>query len=190
MPFLRLPYKIPEYQKLIYVKTNIGGFFFDAFLSIDHTSKLNITEHPVETGANISDHAFVEPAELTMEIGMSDAMKSIVNGQFKTGKSRSVTAYQVLKELQAQRVPLQVYTRLGLYKNMLIETITAPDDYKTKYGLRATVNLREVIIARTQTVKISSRPQVTATTNSGNVETVQPNQSIAYQLMQMITGGN
>lgn len=185
----KLPQKLPEFQKLIYLKTNVAGYFFDAFLSIDHTSKLNITEHPIESGANVSDHAFLEPKELTMEIGMSDCMKSIVSGQFKKGNSRSVTAYRTLIELQAQKVPLQIYTRLGIYRNMLIETISAPDDYKTRYGLNVTVTFREVFIAKTQTVKISARPQVTNTTNTGNIEPVQANESIAYQLKKILTGG-
>ena len=183
-----LPYKLAENQQLIYVYTNVAGYFFDAFLRVDHTTKLNITQHPVETGANITDHAFIEPAELVIEIGMSDTAKSIVKGQFNDGDSRSVTAYKLLKELQQQRIPLQINTRLGLYKNMLIETIAAPDDYKTLYGLRATVTFREIIIASTKTVKISARPHVTDSTNRGNVEPVVPNQSFAYQLAVSIYG--
>jgi hypothetical protein len=184
-----LPYKLPKLQQLIYVKTNIAGYFFDAFLRIDHKSKLNITSHPVETGANITDHAFVEPQELVIEIGMSDTANSLVKGQFATGKSRSVTAYKLLKELQMQRIPLQIYTRLGLYKNMLIEVISVPDDYRTQYGLNATVTFREIIIARTKTVKVSARAQVTDSTNRGNVEPVEPNKSILKQINEMMFGG-
>jgi hypothetical protein len=181
-----LPYKLPDLQRLIYLKTNVAGYFFDAFFRVDHTSKLNITEHPVETGANISDHAFVEPAELVIEIGMSDTAKSIVKGQFTDGKSRSVTAYKLLKELQAQRIPLQIHTRLSNYKNMLIETISVPDDYRTQYSLKATVTFKEILIASTKTVKISARPQVTDSTNKGSVEPVEPNQSILKQLSNMV----
>lgn len=184
-----LPHKIPgDIQKLIYLKTNVAGYFFDAFLRVDHTIKLNITEHPVETGANISDHAYLEPKQLIIEIGMSDSSKSLVAGQFSGGSSRSVTAYKLLKELQSQRVPLQIFTRLGVYKNMLIETISAPDDYKTRYSLNATVTFKEIIIAKTKTVKISARPQVTDSTNMGNKELVKPNQSLLYQGNQLLFG--
>jgi hypothetical protein len=176
-----LPNKLPQNKSLIYAKTNVAGYFFDAFLRVDHTSKLNITEHPVETGANISDHAFIEPAELIIEIGMSDTAKSIVKGQFTGKHSRSVTAYQILKELQAQRIPLQIHTRLSDYKNMLVETISVSDDYTTLYALKATVTFREVIIASTKTVKISARPNTTDSTNRGNVEPEDPNQSVMYQ---------
>lgn len=176
-------------KNMIYAKTNVAGYFFDAFLRIDHTSKLNITSHPVETGSNISDHAFIEPQELIMEIGMSDAVKSFVNGQFATGRSRSVTAYNLLKELQMQRIPLQINTRLGVYKNMLVETISVPDDYTSLYSLKATVTFREIVISKTKTVKISARAQVTDKSNKGNVEPVEPNQSILKQLGVLIAGG-
>lgn len=180
----------PLIQQLIYVATNIGGFFFDAFLQIDHESSLTITSHPVETGASISDHAFVNPALLTMQIGMSDAAEALSVDQFTQGPTRSVTAYQVLLELQRLRIPMQVMTRLKIYKNMLIETISVPDDYTTVYGLKATVVMKEVLVATVQTVKISARPHVTDSTNRGVVDPQIPNQSVAFQLVGELLGGN
>ena len=41
-----------EGSELIYVKTNIAGYFFDAFLDMEHTSEMKITSHPVQQGAN------------------------------------------------------------------------------------------------------------------------------------------
>lgn len=175
-------------EQYVLMHTNVGGWFFDAFLKTDHTSKLTITEHPVQTGANITDHSFLQPKELTMEIGMSDCAISIIPGQFYEGSARSVTAFNVLMDLQKQRIPIQVSTRLGQYKNMLIETITSPDDYKTATGLRASVTFKEVIVANVTTVNISARPQVTDTTNRGNIEPVTPNQSIASSITEKITG--
>jgi hypothetical protein len=172
---------MPEIKDLIMVKTNIGSYFFDAFLRLDHTSKLTITQHPVQTGANISDHAFLEPKELTIEVGMTDVAQDIIPGQFAGSWSRSVKAYEILKDLQAARIPLQVLTRLGLYKNMLIETISAPDDYRTLYGLKATITMREVLVATVQTVKTSAKPHITNSTNRGEVQPVETDESMLYQ---------
>lgn len=167
-------------SSLVYLKTNIGGWFFDAFLRSTHTSRLNITQHPVQTGAALTDHAFLQPKELSMEIGMSDAATSLVPGQFTGGWSRSVQAFKVLTELQALRVPLQVHSRLGLYQNMLIEEISAPDDYTTLYGLRCTVMLREIMVAQVRTVKVSAKPAVTNQANRGKLEPA--NVSVLQQL--------
>lgn len=170
------PYREEDIPQLVGIKTNIESYFFDAFLKVDHTSKLTMTSHPVEQGANITDHAYLEPQTITMEIGMSDACVSYVSGQFQQKYTRSVSAYDTLLKLQAERQPLTVHTRLKTYKNMLIENITAPDDYTTLFGLRVTVTLTEIITAKTQTVtienKTSAEPQKTGTTKKGTVQPI------------------
>jgi len=170
-----------DVEQLIYVKTNIGGYFFDAILRTEHTTSLTITNHPVETGAAVSDHCFVNPSVLVMEVGMSDVSKSIISGQFSGGWSRSVTAYKVLLELQKIRIPIQIVTRINVYKNMLIEIISVPDDIKTLHGLKATVTLREIFIATVKAVKVSARPQATDSTQKGEVQAIPSNESFLYQ---------
>jgi len=177
------PSSTQSVQDKVYVKTNIAGYFFDAILQTNYTRSLTITQHPVETGAAISDHAFVNPVELTMQIGMSDVMKSIIQGQFSQGGSRSKTAFEVLAQLQSQRIPMDVMTtKFGQFKNMLIETIAVPDDYTTQFGLKATVTLKEVFVATVKTVKVSARPQVTDSTNRGEVVPQAPNASVWKQI--------
>lgn len=39
-----------------YLDTSLGKFIFDAYFNISHESNLTITEHPIQSGANISDH--------------------------------------------------------------------------------------------------------------------------------------
>lgn len=165
-------------SELVLVKTNIGGFFFDAVLNEQHDSELTITQHPVQTGANIADHSFLNPSTLTMEIGMSDAMATMLEGQFTEYYTKSVSAYEKLRELQALRLPLAVHTRLHHYDNMLIQNITAPDNYRTQYGLRCTVTLQEIFVVDVATGTVSTRNWASSgTTNRGEVqpqETEQP----------------
>lgn len=177
-------------QQLIYVKTNIGGYFFDAYFQVTHTKSATVTEHPVETGASISDHSFINPAVLEMQIGMTDVAVSIADGQFKaTGApSRSIAAFMVLDELMKQRVPMQVVTRIKIYQNMLITNISVPDDYLTGNGLKATVTFKEILVAVVRTVKISARPQSTDTTSKGTVQPTAPNQSILKSLDASLFG--
>ncbi|MDL2289128.1 hypothetical protein LJC32_07145 [Oscillospiraceae bacterium OttesenSCG-928-F05] len=153
---------------LIGIRPSVGGLYFDAILKTDHTSKITATDHPVESGANITDHAYVEPDEISVEIGVSDS--AIEAGSFGTG-ARSITAFQALRKLQQSRQPFTVVTRLHTYKNMLISSISAPDDFSTMNALKAVIMMREIIIVSTQTVTVSARasaePQKTSTTNSG-----------------------
>jgi len=160
----------PKIKSKVYVKTNIGGWFFDAYLRMTHSSQLKMTEHPVQAGASLTDHAFLQPRTLTIEVGMTDVAQSYIPGQFSGGQSRSIQAYRVLMDLQAMRIPIQVHTRLHLYQNMLIEVLSAPDDYTTRHGLRCSVTFKEVLVAQVKTVRISARPEVTDSSKRGKQE--------------------
>lgn len=43
-----------------------GLFIFDVITMERHSSGLRVTENPIETGSNISDHAVLEPKEITI----------------------------------------------------------------------------------------------------------------------------
>ena len=178
------------YDALLYCKTNIGGYFFDGFIKVDHSIELQTTSNPVETGASIVDHAYVKPAELTMKVMMSDVHQSLVPGQFTGASFRSVNAWQVLRKLQSDRIPMSVFTRLGLYTNMLITKLTASDTAETFRALSAEVTLREIPVARVKTVKISSADQTTINTEMGKIEASQINDELQSLLYQWYGGGS
>lgn len=157
--------------QLALCKTNIGGLFFDAVISVSTEHTATITSHPVQLGANISDHMYLEPISITMEIAMSDAMDSMVYGQWNGGYTKSVSAYRMLCDLQARRIPITVLTRLNQYPDMVIESISVNDDYKSLYGLRATVSLKQVFVAEATTDTVSARSWVTdADANRGEAQ--------------------
>lgn len=173
-----------DQQQLFYAKTAIQtgdgtkSYFFDAVLRVEHNSEMRITEHPIQTGANISDHAYQMPARLIFEIGMSDAMATLGPNSWSNAYTKSVSAYQTLLSLMQSRIALNIHTRLYTYSNMLIESIRAPDDYKTQFGGKFTVNFRQIITAQVSLVVSSSR-SATTITNSGSVNiTAAPDSSL------------
>ena len=178
------------YDALLYCKTNIGGYFFDGFMQVEHNIELQTTSNPVETGASVVDHAYVKPAELVMKVMMSDVHQSLVPGQFTGASFRSVNAWQVLRKLQSDRIPMSVFTKLGLYTNMLITKLTATDTAETFRALSAEVTLREIPVARVKTVKISSADQTTINTEMGKIEASQINDELQSLLYQWYGGGS
>lgn len=86
--------------------------------------------------------------------------------------SRSVNAFNALLAMKIEGIPLTCVTRLHTYNNMVITSITSDDTNETKYGLRATVTMREVISPELQKVQVNSsvvpHAQITQTTNSGS----------------------
>lgn len=175
----------------VYIRYSINNYVFDGIVRAEHTKRTRITSHPVQTGANITDHAFIEPNELMLEIAMSDAMRDKVAGQFGTGDGRSQKAYETLVAMQKARQPLTVVTRLETYNNMLIENISVPDDNKTIYGLSATVTLKEIFIVEVGTTTVSARPQTTNTTQGGDLQaesTEDKNESTLSKIEGVIKG--
>lgn len=176
------------YDALLYCKTNIAGYFFDGYLDVSINSELEITSHPVETGASIADHAYLKPQEITMTVLMSDVHESLVPGQFTGGWSRSVTAYNILKKIQSDRITVSVLTRLGLFKNMILKSVIADDTDIELFGLRARVTLVELPVARVRTVEISEADQTTIQTEMGNIASTYPNNTELESILSMIAG--
>lgn len=173
-----------SYDAMLFCKTNIAGYFFDGFMSVSHERKLTITQNPVETGAAIVDHAYVNPSSVTMQIMMSDVHQSIIPGQFSDLTFRHTSAWAVLKQIQESRIPVDVFTKLGYYKNMLIEEISADDTKETFRALSATVKLTEIPVARVKTVKISKASQTTINTKMAEVQV----DNIDRSILSRITG--
>ena len=158
-------------------------------MQVDHSIELQTTQNPVETGASIVDHAYVKPAEVVMRVMMSDVHQSLVPGQFTGTRFRSTNAWQVLRKLQSDRIPMSIFTRLGLYTNMLITKLTTSDTAETFRALSAEVTLKEIPVARVKTVKISSADQTTVKTEMGKIEASQISNDMQSLLYQWYGGG-
>lgn len=156
------------------------SYVFDAVLSLEHEQSLTKTRHPVQTGAAITSHAYLEPAALVMYVLMSDVVGQYVASnqtkapfiqQFSGNPSKSVSAYQQMLTLQKARIPLTVVTRLRTYTNMLIDKVSPHEDSKSITGARFRIEFSQIFIASTQINPTSVRPNDTNTTGLGTVNT-------------------
>ena len=176
-------------------KWPIGGVYFDGIMRTEHVSRVRPTQYPVQTGVTMTDHAIIEPAELTIEIMMSDchttsfvtnnlfldtvyqSLQKIAlysnfvkaNQDMTAGDGRAAKTWLTLKAMQLSRQPMVVETRLQTNQNMLIEELSAPDDAKTLNALKTTVRLREVIVAYVAETQTSARVAAYTNTNGGQV---------------------
>lgn len=140
-------------------KRTLGGIVFDAVFEENHEDSLSITEHPVEQGAAISDHAYKKPVSVTIRAGASDSGGGLIGGAVRsiTGEKRSVSVYEQLRKLQDSREPFDIVTGKRAYKNMLIETLSVSTDATTENALIVTADCREVIIVRTVITSVPPR---------------------------------
>lgn len=137
-------------EATIYVKRSMGRPGekpIQGFMVVDErgTDRLTITQHPVEQGAKITDHAYLEPAELTMRM-MSTAATPVATGN----PNYLANLYADLLALQASRNLLQVVSGKRLYPTMLIASIELTTDEKTENALMIQITCREVIIVQTR----------------------------------------
>ena len=126
---------------------------------VEETSRddLQITEHPVEVGSTISDHAYAKPREVTLRWSWSN-----------TGRYESFMqdVYATLKAIQVARQPMNIYTGKCAYQSMLIASLGVTTNTASEYSLASVMVCREVIIVSTQAVQVpqsaQSSPQSTA----------------------------
>jgi hypothetical protein len=153
---------------LIRPQRSLGGVVFDVTIEEKHEDSLIITEHPVEKGAPISDHAYAKPKTVTIRGGVSDSGASLATSA-TSGEGRSVKLYDQLRTLQASREPFAIVTGLRSYKNMMIETLSVPVDATTGSALILTADCREVLIVETKSTSMPPRSKHADGAKTGGV---------------------
>ena len=177
----------------------IGLIVPSVVISEKHNDTLEITEHPVEVGAAISDHAYRRPSEVVMQVGFAgggsllDFLDTTSIG-LSAGLSPKET-YQELLDLQNSRVPFDVVTGKRIYTNMLIRALEVTTDRTSENVLSAVLTLREVILTSTTTTQVAAKADMklgantSAVQNSGVKTPTPKNESLLSRGVSFFTGG-
>ncbi|WP_313817913.1 phage baseplate protein [Cupriavidus sp.] len=152
-----------------------------------HQDELQITEHPVEKGAQINDHAFKLQPEVTIQCGWSNADLAALIGTleslFTGGGLPSVdyisSVYSQLIALQETRQPFDVVTSTRMYHDMLFKSLRVVKDQKTGEALSVTATLKQIRIVQTQATRLPPKenqasPQATAGTQNTGTKAATP----------------
>jgi hypothetical protein len=165
---------VGELTPALFLGRNIGGLVADITIEEDGTDELEITSFPVEQGADITDHSFVRPSRVKIQVGYSNS--SPVSGG---DPNYIVNSYNALLSLQQGRQPFTVVTGKRTYDNMLIERLHQHTDQKLENALIIDVECRTIILTTTQTVSVPpsanmQNPAVNGATSNGGSQTLQP----------------
>jgi hypothetical protein len=147
----------------------ITMYVFDAVKVVDHRRSLEPTRYPVQTGYNQSYNAILKPNLITLEVGMSDAMDAYESGMWTGNISKSVSAWQEMKSLQANRAFLTLNTRLESYENMLLVDVSAKEDNSTIASAKMLLTFEQIFVAQVSVQTISARPNAIGNTSLGNI---------------------
>jgi hypothetical protein len=131
---------------------SIGALIPDVVIEEVGDDVMQITKHPVQTGATISDHAFRMPSTLLMKIGFADYKHQQV------GFTRQ--ALWDLLAAMGSRQLLTIVTGKRVYQSMLYSHLHVTTDATTEYVLNAVVAFEEVLLTPvTGSLMFSSIPQ-------------------------------
>src|ERR1019366_4961747 len=165
----------------------IDSFTAQATIEESHTDELEIADHPVELGAQITDHSFLRPAEVIITAGYSNSpgssnvvgslvgavtgtlggISSLLSGN-NTSQVKAI--YDKFLTLQKSRTPFTIVTGKRTYTDMLIKSISTQTTKDTENALIMRIACRQIIIASTKVVTVSApdsaqaSPEVTTPT--------------------------
>ena len=137
----------------------------DVVISESHTDTVMVTSHPVDTGADISDHAVVEASVVTCTFAWSDSSRlinSALDRSILQGLETTKDVYQKLLELKDARHPLRVSTGKRTYENMIITSLSTTSTVDTESAAIIEITFQEIFMAQAQTVSLSALKQKNA----------------------------
>lgn len=162
---------------------------FNATVTIEEIAvdELEITKHPVQQGAEITDHAFKKPTTITMSVQFGGLFNPVEE------------TYQNFLDLQETLVPFTVITKKRTYPNMLIASMVETTDADSENILNLQLELQEIIITNIVTTTIvperskQANPGATgATENAGqkNAQQLSPEEQNTALKNLANAGGN
>lgn len=171
---------------------SIMGLFADVTIEEKHKDELQITEHPTEVGAAITDHAFKETPEVSMKVGWSESagkLNGFVGDSILSGTVSLIAVYEALQQLQNNAILLIVSTGKRLYTNMLIKSLSCTTDMTTENVLMIDITFKNVILVKTSetTVLVENQADPSATASVQNGGTVQAKE-VDSSALSKITG--
>lgn len=162
----------------LWPKNKIGSIEIQAALEEVLTDSLQVTQHPVEQGAAITDHAYKMPAEVVLRCGWSNSSLEALTGAataiFEGGSLPSTdyitSIYSQLLALQESRVPFDIETSRRIYSNMLITGLQVTTDNRTNQILMVQATCRQVLIVSTAATTLPPRENQADPASTGETE--------------------
>lgn len=131
---------------------------FDASINEIHSASAEVTDFPVEEGADESDHIRALPDEIEINGMVTNdpilflkslrAQPSVAGGDPRT---RAEDAFEELNRIKNEGQLVTVFTSFKEYTDMAITSISVPRDKDLGNAMDATITLRKVVKASTET---------------------------------------
>jgi hypothetical protein len=142
--------------------SRVGDVAFDAVVRETYTSTAIVTRHPVEQGADITDHVREEPDGLSLEgvISNTPTATNLLGGGTPQVPSptRAESAYGALFALKEAREPVTVYTSKNDYEDMVITSLERTRDAPTGDSVIVSMKFEKIRVVESREVDAPVRP--------------------------------
>lgn len=122
-------------------KRKLGTIALQVVVNEQTTDTLTITRQPVQQGASVTDHAYMEPTSFSHTIYFSSGSTTL---GITAGKSLD-QIYKELLELQSSAIPFDIVTPKRIYHDMLMASLTMTTDKLTENCLAIHATYQQVI---------------------------------------------
>ena len=140
-------------------KSDLASVEFDATLSEGHSWANDITENPVETGSDITDHIRGLPDQITL-VGMVTNTPFLEPGNSSGGvitndnEDLVQNVIEKIRQLKNERSVVTIFTKYVLYKDMAISSVDFTRDASTTNAAIFTIQFKNIRFVETQTVEV------------------------------------
>jgi hypothetical protein len=177
----------------------IAGYIVDATISEDHMFDAEVTDHPVEQGANVADNGRLHPFDVVLDCIVSDTPIGTVALLRDDGSVPSADTFTFMYNLWTARQPVSISDSLATFDSVVLKSLTIPRSAKEGGALHFKAGFKQVIIVTNSRALVRvSTPSVDSQQNLGNRATtdgaataktegdMQGNQSVADKLVQKL----
>lgn len=144
--------------------------WFDCTLSEGRTIAVEWSEHPIESGATVADHAVVRPPELSLEGFLTRTPLSMSTELDNLDPNYLDAAMDALEGMASDREPILIVTGLRAYEDYRITSLAFTRTPEDGQGVKVSVSLRPVQIVEAGTVLLPPLPVKPAKKNAAGGE--------------------
>lgn len=126
------------------MSTFIGDIELDVVTSFQESRPVTLTSHPVEQGADITDHIREEPFTITIESTYSDSSPRLKKNQSSIIRQRLIL-------LTGKEIEIKHDTRT--YSNMAMQDISFKDSSEVGNSIQFTATFKHIVKVAIKTTK-------------------------------------
>lgn len=179
---MALPYSLEAYlqgrERSILVIDDGEEIIPDVVITEEHDDEVTLTRHPVDRGAAIADHAYIQPATVTVIFAWSDSSRlinSVMNGSILKGLMTTRQVYEKMQEIMRARKLLKLSTGKRKYDNVIITKMSTTSSADTESSLILEITFEEVNLVSVAETTLAAVKQkdasLTASPTNGGTRT-------------------